>query len=150
MCCIADKKSKDKFLAEMKKKRRKTFIAWKAVNGDEGAAIMGKHTYCPGTHTAHVTEDTYDRMSPRGIHVFIDERHAAYYASFFNRILVPVQCSIDDLVIISRDDSCYSYKGVNSQEAVLTKIRILKKDFELQKRQERMRTPMSSGFRVKA
>ena len=122
MCCYANRKTKEDFLAEMKRKRRKIFTAWKVIRKD-GGAIFGNHQYCPGTHTAEVTEDTYDKHRPQGIHVFYDRDLARYAASCvkYNRLrspnakFIPVQCHIDDLVIMDYD------------EMVLRKIHIDKK-----------------------
>ena len=92
---------------------------------DDGEAIYGNivnnhkkeyYQYSSGVHIAEVTEDTYDTNRPRGIHVFMKKPKCDWG-------VVAVQCHVDNLVIMGRSD-------LRSQEAVLTLIRITKKDWK--------------------
>ena len=134
MCCIADKQTKVDFLKDMNKSGKKYFTAWKALRPCGGASMafvrgLGISSrpfqYSPGTHKAHVTEDTYDENNPKGIHVFIYRTTAARWARNFDEVLIPVQCHVDDLVIVGADEGF----APQYQEAVLTKIRIRKESW---------------------
>ena len=125
MCCIANKAAKEEFLKEMNKKRRKTFTAWKVVY-KYGRSFYWNYQYSPGIHTIHVTEDTYNRLEPRGIHVYMNKERAIEFSLYFSETLIPVQCHVDDLAVMS-SNNCFM--GSNYKEAVMTKIKILKEDW---------------------
>ena len=128
MCCHANKQAKEDFLAEMKKKRRKTFTAWKVLHSEGLAYIIYDYHYSPGIHRVEVTEDTYSTRKPRGIHVFMNKEFAIKYGNRSSATsLIPVQCHVDDLVVMGGDSWHY---GFNSQEAVLSKVKITKKDWK--------------------
>ena len=117
MCCYANRQEKEDFLARMKKRRRKTFIAWKVVYSDGKSAVAFNYQYSPGVHTSHVSENTYKTGRPRGIHVYMYRPPAGSKYT----VTIPVQCHVDDLVIMDRT--------VYRQEAVLIKVKIRKKDW---------------------
>ena len=123
MCCHAHERTKDDFIS--RKKRGKTFVAWKVVRKD-GRAIYGLHSYCPGTHTVEVTKDTYSELFPRGLHVYMNKGEAMAEKmgwGFIDAVLIPVRCHIDDLVMMSEKHF------LQFQQAVMTKIKIREEDW---------------------
>ena len=122
MCCIADKKTKEDFREKMKKKRRKTFIAWKVIY-HHGQSMYGCYKYSPGAYTADITLNAYNVLEPRGIHVYMDYTYAKKVSTWHvSYVIIPVVCYVKDLVMISG--------GAENQQAVLTKIRITKKGWK--------------------
>ena len=119
MCCYSDLKVKKSFLAEMKKKNRKTFTAWKVVRSN-GRAQYGDYQYHPGTHKVKV--DKYCVRNPWGIHVYMNEDWAKTLLG--GNKAVPVECNIDDIIRIGYCWKEGSRKG--QEQIVLHKISIKK------------------------
>jgi len=130
MCCYASKIDKHIFLADMKKRRRKTFTAWK-VSPHNGKSAFGipDYYYHPGVNYAMDCKNKrwrgkYSIVFPRGLHCFLKRRDAVDYKEKTppeecgtNERVIPVQCRVDDLVVIG------------DGEIVMRKVTILKKDW---------------------
>ena len=116
MCCIANKNAKQEFLADMKLKNRKTFTAWKILMPNGHAAHVD-YQYGPGVHEAQI-KGRYRTKRPRGIHVFIEK--PIWYP--WKEDIIPVQCNVNDFVRMDEPSG--------SQQAVLTKVVIHKKDWK--------------------
>jgi len=122
MCCEPGAKEKRDFLDAMKKRKRKTFTAWKLLVSD-GQAALSSYWYHPGLNYALTAKGkrwrgNYNGWTPRGVHCLYTKAQAQIYAApYLDHYVIPVQCHVDDLVVMG------------GGQYVLRKVTILKKDW---------------------
>lgn len=122
MCCYASPQLKEKFLAEMRCKRRKTWIGWKTICFNGHPATAYRYLYHPGVNHAldrsgKRWKGRYSQATPCGIHVspLTKETRLSKRPRCFV-VRIRVVCHVDDLVVMGHG------------QYVMRKVTILRKD----------------------
>lgn len=122
MCCYPSAQEKREFLADMKKRRRKTFTAWRALWPNGQSPYVTSYYYRPGInhafamYTAQKWRGKYDSDHPLGLHCYRTAQDAEK-AGWPDVIIIPAECHVDDLVVL------------DTVQIVMRRVTILKKDW---------------------
>lgn len=114
MCCYRNVAAGKRLLKRFGK--RQTLQLWKVLEAD-GRACLADYRYRPGVNVSDFT-GSYTLRYPRGIHVYVSKEKDLYGGSWPRQVLVTVICHRDDFIRAASD------------QAVFSKVTILKKDWE--------------------
>lgn len=112
MCCNHTSKDFSRIHSLLRRKSRHEGVFYKTVTDCFRTSLQG-HRLFLGVNDTSLTFGNYDKLDPRGFHVWIEHR---YLPTSF--IEIPVICSMGDLIVAD---------GV---QAVFSKIRIRRQDAE--------------------